>query len=248
MTILIFFAVHWYVSLFFQSFFMHRYAAHGHFSMSRSWERFFYICSFVTQGSSYISATTYGLMHRMHHAHTDKPEDPHSPHNTPNILHMMWDTRNSYYNLWIGKTEAEEKYMKDLPQWEAFDRIAHNWIARVIWGLLYFSFYWFFATAWWQWLFLPLTLAMGSLHGVAVNWWAHRFGYENFKMNNTSKNILPIDLLFVGEAYHNNHHKHPGRPNNAVRWFEFDVTYFITRGLDKLGVVKLKAIRHNVTF
>lgn len=248
MIILLFFAIHWYVSLFFQSFFMHRYAAHGHFTMSRFWEKFFYIGSFITQGSSYISPNTYGIMHRLHHAYTDLPDDPHSPHNTPNVLQMMWVTRNNYYNLWIGKTSAEEKYNKDLPEWEAFDRFAHNWIARVLWGIAYFAFYWYFATAWWQWLFLPLTLAMGSLHGVAVNWWAHKFGYENFKMANTSKNILPVDVLFMGEAYHNNHHKFPGRADNAVKWFEFDITYFIARGLDKIGVIKLKPTRNGVVY
>lgn len=242
MTIIIFFIVHWYVSLFFQSFFMHRYAAHGHFTMSQGWEKFFYIGSFLTQGSSYISAATYGAMHRLHHAHTDKPEDPHSPANTPNPLLMMWATRNSYINLFLGKTVAEEKYMKDLPRWDAFDRFAHNWIARVLWGFAYLAFYLTFATAWWQWLFFPLTLAMGSLHGVAVNWWAHKFGYENYKLDNTSKNIMPLDLFFVGEAYHNNHHKHPGRPNNAVRWFEFDTTYFVMRGLHALKIIKIKKV------
>lgn len=236
------------MSLFFQSFFMHRYAAHAHFSMSRAWEKFFYIGSFLSQGSSYISPFTYGIMHRMHHAYTDRPDDPHSPHNTPNMFMMMWVTRNNYYNLWIGKTQADAKYAKDLPSWEAFDRFAHNWIARVIWGFIYLAIYLYLATAWWQWLLFPLTLAMGSLHGVAVNWWAHKFGYENFAMNNTSKNILPVDLFFVGEAYHNNHHKHPGRANNAVKWFEFDITYFIARGLDKIGVIRLNAQRNDVVF
>ncbi|WP_129717323.1 fatty acid desaturase [Pedobacter sp. SYP-B3415] len=240
MAILIFFVLHWYISLFFQSFFMHRYAAHGHFTMSRGWERFFYICSFLSQGSSYISPTTYGLMHRIHHAHTDKALDPHSPHNEPNIFLLLWDTRNYYFNLWIGKMQADEKYHKDLPRWETFDRFTHNYKMRLLWVAIYFAFYFFFATSWWLWLLFPLTIIMGSLHGIAVNWWAHKFGYENFSLNNTSKNILPVDLLFVGEAYHNNHHKHPGRPNNAVRWFEWDLTYNITKLLDRAGIVRIK--------
>lgn len=44
----------------------------------------------------------------------------------------MWDTRNSYFNLWIGKTQVEDKYWKDLPRWDSFDKIAHNWISRVL--------------------------------------------------------------------------------------------------------------------
>ena len=125
--------------------------------------------------------------------------------------------------------------------WPAFEKIAHNWITRVSWMVIYILIYAWLATAWWQWLFLPATIVMGSLQGVAVNWWAHKFGYENFKMNNTSKNILPLDLVFWGEAYHNNHHKHPTRPNNATKWFEWDMGYHAMRLLHAVKVIRLKA-------
>jgi stearoyl-CoA desaturase (delta-9 desaturase) len=239
MAIILFVIIHWYSSLFFQSFFHHRYTAHAHFSMSRFWEKVCFIACFITQGSSYISAAAYGAMHRMHHAYTDKPEDPHSPHNDPNLFAMLWSTRNNYRNIWLGKTAVDPKYLKDLPRWDSFDKYAHTFYARFIWVGLYIAFYAVFATAWWHWLFLPVTLLMGAFQGAAVNFWAHKWGYENYHMSNTSKNILPVDILFVGEAYHNNHHRHPGRPNNAVRWFEFDVTYGITRVLDKIGVVRI---------
>lgn len=239
MAILIFLVLHWYTSLFFQSVFHHRYAAHNAFTMSRGWERVFYIGCLITQGSSYISAYAYGIMHRLHHAHTDKPEDPHTPHHTKNALHMMWVTRNNYLNIYLGKTVVDEKYKKNLPQWPEFEKLFHNFYVRTAFGIGYLVFYIVFATAWWQFLFLPLTLTMGSLQGIAVNWWAHRFGYENFRMNNTSKNILPVDLVFWGEAYHNNHHRYPGRANNAVRWFEVDPGYLSMRLLHSLGIIKM---------
>src|SRR5690606_5152225 len=96
MAVLLFLIIHWYASLFFQSVFHHRYSAHGLFTMSKGWERVFFVGCFITQGSSYISAYTYGIMHRLHHAFTDKPEDPHSPTNTPGLFGMMLDTRNNY--------------------------------------------------------------------------------------------------------------------------------------------------------
>jgi len=240
MALLLFFTIHWYASLFFQSVFHHRYAAHNLFSMSRTWERLFYIGCFITQGSSYISAYTYGLMHRLHHAHTDQVEDPHSPHNEPNPFMMMWLTRNNYFKLYIGETETADKYKKNLPEWEAFDKIAHSGIARLCWVIIYAALYYWLATAWWQWLLFPVTIAMGSFQGVVVNWWAHKFGYENYEMTNTSKNILPVDLVFWGEAYHNNHHKHPQRANNAAKWFEWDMGYQSMRLMNYLGVIQLK--------
>ncbi|MGY3052174.1 stearoyl-CoA desaturase (delta-9 desaturase) [Pedobacter sp. UYEF25] len=242
MAILIFLLIHWYASLFFQSFFHHRYAAHNHFSMTKGWEKFFFLCCFFTQGSSYISASAYGMMHRLHHAHTDTEEDPHSPAYSDNIFMLLWKTRTNYNRIFLGKLAVHEKYKKDLPVWEAFDKIAHNWITRVLWGAFYVGFYAVFATAWWQWLFLPITFAMGALQGIAVNWWAHKFGYRNYKVNNTSRNILPVDLIFWGEAYHNNHHKFPGRSNNAIKWFEFDPAYLVMSGMHKLGIIRLKTV------
>ena len=91
-------------------------------------------------------------------------------------------------------------------------------------------------------MFLPLTIVMGSLQGASVNWWAHRFGYVNFKQQNTSKNILPVDVIFWGEAYHNNHHHHPGRPNNASRWFEVDIGFLVMKLMHKLRLIQLKSI------
>ncbi len=239
MALLIFFICHWYISLFFQSFFHHRYAAHNMYSMSKTWEKIFHVCCYFTQGSSYISASSYGIMHRLHHAHTDKEDDPHSPKFTPNPFMLMWKTRNYYHRIYKSYATNDSKYKKDLPEWEAFDRLAHTWVSRLAWGLIYLVIYLNLATAWWMYLFLPITFAMGALQGTVVNWWAHKFGYENYHLNNTSKNIIPVDLFFVGESYHNNHHKFPGRPNNAIKWFEIDITYQIARVLQGLRILRI---------
>lgn len=240
MVIFAFLVIHWYVSLFFQSVFHHRYSAHGIFTMSKTWEKIFYIGCFISQGSSYISANAYGKMHRLHHAHTDTPLDPHSPVNSSNMLLMMWDTRNNYIDIFKGKTTVDERYTKNLPDWPIFEKYAHTFYARFIWIFIYIMFYVEFATEWWMFLFLPVTILMGSFQGAAVNWWAHRFGYVNCKMNNTSKNILPIDFVFWGESFHNNHHANPQNPNNSIKWFEFDSGYQMMRFLNKLGIIRLK--------
>lgn len=41
MSILAFFLAHWYLSLFAQTFFLHRYAAHQMFTMNKTWEKTF---------------------------------------------------------------------------------------------------------------------------------------------------------------------------------------------------------------
>jgi stearoyl-CoA desaturase (delta-9 desaturase) len=43
MAIAMFFVGHWTLSVFFQTFFLHRYGAHRMFTMSKTWERIFYV-------------------------------------------------------------------------------------------------------------------------------------------------------------------------------------------------------------
>lgn len=228
----------WYGGLFFQTFFLHRYAAHQTFTMSKTAEKITYILTWVFQGSNYLSAYGYGVMHRMHHAYADTEKDPHSPKFDDNVMKMMWRTKNTYQDINQQRIAVDPKFTKNVPQWLAFDKIASSRISRIMWTLLYVLFFLQFATAWWQWLFLPIIILMAPIHGVIINWYAHIYGYVNFKVSDTSKNLLPFDFLMMGEAYHNNHHKHGGRANFGVRWHEFDPTYFIMRILNKVGIIK----------
>ena len=99
MAIIIFIIVLWYSGLFFQTFFLHRYAAHQTYTMSKFGEKLCFILTWITQGSNYLSAYGYGVMHRMHHAFADTEKDPHSPKYDPNPLAMMWRTKNVYQQI-----------------------------------------------------------------------------------------------------------------------------------------------------
>ncbi len=240
MPIIIFFLLHHYLSLFSQTFFHHRYAAHKMFSMSRAWEKFFFIYSWIAQGSSYLSPYAYGVMHRMHHAHADTELDPHSPKYDSNVFTMMWRTKTIYHSILTKKATVDAKYTKDVPEWEAFDKIANNWIGRFGWAAFYITFYFVFVTQWWMWLLLPFHFIMGPVHGAIINWFAHKYGYRNHPIEDTSKNLFPLEIIMWGEGLHNNHHKHPSNPNFANKWFEFDLAYPVIRMLDWFGVIKLR--------
>ncbi len=239
-AILIFFAAHWYLSLFSQTFFLHRYAAHGMFTMNKFWEKFFYVLTWITQGSSYLSPYAYGVMHRLHHAHADTENDPHSPSFSTGLGDMMWKTKNIYNSILRGTYPVEAKYLKNVPKWMFMERIADNWISRVAWGTLYTLFYIHYADAAWEYLLLPIHYLMGPVHGAVINWFAHKFGYVNFKVDDTAKNLLPFDFLMFGEGYHNNHHKFGGRANFGIKWHEFDPAYPIILFFNMLGIIHLK--------
>jgi stearoyl-CoA desaturase (delta-9 desaturase) len=247
MTVLIFIVVLWYSGLFFQSFFLHRYAAHQSFRMSKLTEKICFVLTWITQSSNYLSAYAYGVMHRMHHAFADTEKDPHSPKYDHNPILMMWRTKNRYTDILKKRVKVDDRFLKNVPQWQSFDVFASSWFSRIGWGLAYFAFFYFFATAWWQWFFLPVAWLMAPIHGMIINWFAHKYGYTNFKVSDTSKNLFHFDWLMMGEAYHNNHHKFGGRPNfGGVRWHEIDMTYVIMVILEKLGVIRMNRAMNQV--
>ena len=239
-AVLIFFVAHWYLSLFFQTFFLHRYASHKAFTMSPFVEKVFFVLTWIFQGSNYLSPFGYGTMHRMHHAFADTEDDPHSPKYDETIWNMMWKTKTIYHALANGDMKVDKRFTDGVPQWPAFDKFARSWQSRLFWGLCYVAFYAAFATSWWLWLLLPVHFLMSPIHGAIINWFAHKYGYRNFEVGDTSRNFLPVDLLMMGESYHNNHHKNGSRANfGGIRWHELDPTYLVIVVLDKLRIIRI---------
>ncbi len=239
LIILLFLVIHWYLSLFMQTFLQHRYAAHGAFSMSKFWERFFYLIAYITQGSSYVSPRVYAIMHRMHHAYTDTEKDPHSPKFDHNLFAMMWRVRQISNNIYKNKGEIESRFLKNLPDWPLLDKIAHSTFSRLAWIALYVLVYVFFAPSGWWFLLLPIHIIMVPIQGVIINWFAHKYGTVNFKVKNTSTNLFKVDILMMGEAYHNNHHKNPSGTNFGFRWYELDPTYAMIRFFTWLKIIRI---------
>lgn len=204
-----------------------------------------FVLSWIFMGSNYLSPYGYGVMHRQHHAHPDTPEDPHSPSYSKNVFDMMWKTKVHYSAISNRKMEVEERYTKGVPRWDSFDNFARSWPSRIFWGAVYVFIYYTFVPEgmWWLWLLLPVQWMMSPIHGAIINWGAHIYGYTNFKVNDTSKNLLPLDVLMWGESYHNNHHKLGGSANfGGQRWHEIDPLYLVLLGLHKVGFIKLKKV------
>jgi len=242
MIILVFFLAHWFLSLFFQTFFLHRYASHKMFKMNPFWEKVFYFCTFLFQGSSFLNPRAYAIMHRMHHAFSDTEKDPHSPHFIKDVFGLMLKTKDIYLAFQRYKTEPEPQFRDRYPTWAFVDGMGDHWVTRVCFGIAYTAFYVAFATHWWMFLLLPIHFLMGPVQGAIVNWCGHKYGYSNFDNDDHSKNTLPFDFLMMGELFQNNHHKRPNNANFAKRWFEFDPTYPVMKLLHAMRIIKLRKV------
>jgi stearoyl-CoA desaturase (Delta-9 desaturase) len=238
-AILVFFVVHWQLSVLFQSFFLHRYGAHRQFEMSKGWERFFHVLTWAIMGPSYLSPRAYAIMHRMHHAFSDTPKDPHSPVQQTNFFAMMWRTKLQYEGLKRRRVAVEPRFEGGYPEWAIFDDTLSGWSAAAAWVALYALLYAAFATHWWVFLLLPVHVTLGPTHGAIVNWCGHKLGYRNYDSDDNSKNTLFFDFLTMGELFQNNHHKWGQSPNFAVRAFEVDPTYQFVRLLGWLRIIDL---------
>ncbi len=162
------FVIHWYVSLFSQTFFLHRYSAHKMFLMSKFWEKFFYFLTYLSQGSSFLSPRAYAILHRMHHAFSDTPKDPHSPMFSSNVFTMMWKTKDIYNAVLNRKQKVEERFEHEYPVSKTIERIGDSWISRIGWGVAYASLYIvafiYFDMHWAFFFLLPVYFLMGPVH------------------------------------------------------------------------------------
>lgn len=237
--IISFFILHWYSSAFAQSFFQHRYMAHNMFSMSRGWERFFYLFTVFTQGSSFLHPKSYAILHHEHHTHSDTEHDPHSPHVFKDIFNLMWNTYKIYDSILKGQFRNETTFAKNLFAWPTVDIIANSMITRSLFALSYTAIYIIYAPSAWFYLLLPIHYLMGPVHGAFINWCGHKYGYRNFDINDKSRNTFVWDLLFMGECFQNNHHRYPSRANFAVKNYEIDILYPVIKLFSRFRIISL---------
>ncbi len=187
--------------------------------------------------------------HRFHHNHSDEQDDPHSPLVTFIWAHLGW--------LIIRNPETDQiatyrKYAPDVLGDSFYLRLEKTrlwvWI-YVAHALLYLTAG--FAVGWalgggWNGLRFGLSLLVwGVFVRTVVVWhitWSvnsltHLFGYSNYETGDHSRNNWLVALLTVGEGWHNNHHHDPASASNQHRWWEFDVTYYELKLLERFGLV-----------
>jgi fatty-acid desaturase len=94
-----------------------------------------------------------------------------------------------------------------------------------------------YAASWAVWAVAVRTVFV--LHGTwSVNSLAHMFGYQNYETRDSSTNNWIVALIAHGEGWHNNHHADPRSAAHGHRWWELDMSWWVIRMAEALGLVK----------
>jgi stearoyl-CoA desaturase (delta-9 desaturase) len=244
LTVLVILIIHWYASLFCQSFFLHRYCSHKMFQLNRFWESFFYLFTYISQGASFLNPYSYARLHTDHHQFSDTEKDPHSPLFSGNIFTMMIKTFHRYAaQIKIARElvkTSDDPYFFGYGQrlLKKIDALGRSRWNILIWLFIYAGLYFVAKVPLYLFPFIVFHMLMGPMQGAIVNWFGHKYGYRNYQLHDNSKNVLFIDLLLAGELYQNNHHQHAKKLHFAHRWFEVDLTYMVCKPLRWLRIIK----------
>jgi stearoyl-CoA desaturase (Delta-9 desaturase) len=185
--------------------------------------------------------------HRRHHAFSDKEGDPHSPHGArEGVLGPLRGLLHAHMG-WLFTTKGMERgrsYGRDLyddPLIRRIDRLYLAWVVLSL-GIP------FVVGAWadgWSLRGGLIGLVWGGLVRIflfqhmtwSVNSICHTFGRRHFVTSDESRNNWLIAITTFGEGWHNNHHAFPGSAVHGIKRGQIDMSWWIIRGLERLGLV-----------
>ena len=213
--------------------YLHRSQAHRGVEFHPALNHFFRFWLWFTTG---MTTKQWVAVHRKHHQNTDVEGDPHSPH-----VFGIWNLvfgGVKYYNRAGSDAGMVMKYGMGTPK---------DWIERKLYtphhrlGILVMLVIDVLLFGWWgllvwgvQMIWIPF-FAAGVINGIG-HWW----GYRNGETKDHSRNIVPVGILIGGEELHNNHHLAPANPKFSLKPWEFDIGWMYIKGLEFLGLAKLK--------
>jgi stearoyl-CoA desaturase (delta-9 desaturase) len=213
--------------------YLHRSQAHRAVAFHPVVEHFMRFWLWLTTG---MVTKQWVAIHRKHHQAADTEHDPHSP---------------KHYGIWRVLFGGAFLYHRASKNKLLISELGHgtpnDWIEENLYtphsrfGILLMLFIDLFLFGPWgfvvwgvQMLWVPIWAA-GVING-AAHWW----GYRNYDVEDTSRNLWRKAFWIGGEELHNNHHGEGANPKFSRNPGEFDIGWMYIKILERFGLAKIR--------
>lgn len=212
--------------------YLHRSQAHKAVQFHPAVAHFMRFWLWLTTG---MNTREWVAVHRKHHQASDTVADPHSPKiygiwrvlfggallyiqakKDPEVMKLGIGTPND----WVEQKVYTPHPYSGILLMLVIDLVLFGPVGIVVWGV--------------QMLWIPLWAA-GVINGLA-HWW----GYRNYTVKDTSRNLYPIAFWIGGEELHNNHHGDGSSAKFSKRRWEFDIGWMYIKILEYFRLAKLR--------
>lgn len=201
----------------------HRYFSHRTYKTSRVFQ---FLLALVAMSSSQKGVLWWASNHRTHHKLSDKDGDPHDSRRGFWYSHVGW--------LYDYREATDYGKVKDLARYPELVFLNEYWVIPpallgfVVWLALG-----------WSGLLIGFFLSTALLwHGTfTINSLSHMLGTKRYEAGDDSTNNWLLAIITMGEGWHNNHHHFMGSTRQGFYWWEVDVTYYILRAFQAVGLV-----------
>jgi stearoyl-CoA desaturase (delta-9 desaturase) len=241
---LVLFTVFYVVCAFGTTIGFHRYFTHRGFETRKPVEATLAILGCMTMQGP---LTQWVTDHRKHHAFSDQPGDPHSPHagHPEGVLGAMRGFVHAHVGWLFSNLGMEQgrEYGRDLYDNKlvrAIDRMYLLWVILTL-GLPFLLGYLIGGSVQagveglvWGGLIRIFAYQHATF---SVNSICHMFGSQDYRSRDEARNNRLVAALVFGEGWHNNHHAFPASARHGLDKGQFDVSWWLIRGAERLGLV-----------
>ena len=205
----------------------HRYFSHRAFKTSRVFQ---FMLAVGAQSAAQKGVIWWASHHRWHHKHSDTPKDVHSAK-----LRGFWYSHVGWVlsSAWNDTHPPEVADLARYPELRFLNHSAMEVIPTVVLAVAFLVFGGLHGLVW-GFMVSTVMLWHGSF---SINSLSHLFGRRRYETSDDSRNNWWLALITTGEGWQNNHHHYQSSANQGFRWWEIDVTYYLLRLLETVGVV-----------
>jgi len=170
--------------------------------------------------------------HRVHHRYTDTRKDPYNAKRGFWWAHMGWMLVNSK-----NKAKADIRDLQADPIMN-FQHTHYGWLGPTMAYLVPALVAYFGWNDFWGGFFYAGVLRLVFVHHATfcVNSMAHWFGAQTYDDERSPRDHILTAVVTIGEGYHNFHHEFPNDYRNGIRYYDYDPTKWLIRGLAIFGL------------